>query len=237
MADKKIELSLKDIKKTYTMGEVKVPVLHGINLDIYSGELTVILGSSGTGKTTLLNIIGGIDRPTSGQYLFGTEDIANASDKKLTEFRRKNIGFVFQFYNLVPTLTSIENVQVSTEITKDPMEPLESLKLVGMDDKKDFFPSQMSGGQQQRISIARALAKKPALMLCDEPTGALDFKTGQQVLKTLNDLNKKLGTTIIIITHCAPLADMAHRVIHLGQGVVASSVYNEKRLPPEEIVW
>ena len=234
---KEVEISLKGITKTYVMGEVTVPVLHGIDLDIYKGELTVILGASGTGKTTLLNIIGGIDQPTSGNYLFSGKEIANASDKELTEFRRENIGFVFQFYNLVPTLTSKENVEVSTEISKDPLDPLEALKLVGMDSQKDFFPSQMSGGQQQRISIARALAKKPTLMLCDEPTGALDFKTGQQVLRTLNDLNEKLGTTIIIITHCVPLADMAHRVIHLGQGVVAKSKYNEKRLPPEEIIW
>ncbi|MCF7791145.1 MAG: ABC transporter ATP-binding protein [Victivallales bacterium] len=234
---KEVEISLRGITKTYIMGEVKVPVLHGIDLDIYKSELTVILGSSGTGKSTLLNIIGGIDTATSGQYFFRDKDISSASDKELTKFRRDNIGFVFQFYNLVPTLTSKENVEVSTEISKDPMDPLESLELVEMKEKKDFFPSQMSGGQQQRISIARALAKKPALMLCDEPTGALDFKTGQQVIKTLNDLNEKLGTTIIIITHCAPLADMAHRVIHLGRGVVLDSKYNKTRRPPEEIVW
>jgi putative ABC transport system ATP-binding protein len=234
---KEVEISLKGITKRYIMGEVEVPVLHGIDLDIYKGELTVILGASGTGKTTLLNIIGGIDLPTEGQYLFKNKNIATATDKELTEFRRTNIGFVFQFYNLVPSLTSKENIEVSTEISKNPMDPMEALTLVEMEKQKDFFPAQMSGGQQQRISIARALAKKPALMLCDEPTGALDCKTGQQILKTLVNLNKKLGTTIIIITHCVPLADMAHRVIRLGQGIIAESKYNEKRLPPEKIIW
>lgn len=236
-SSKEIEISLKGIKKTYTMGEVKVPVLHGIDLDIYKGELTVILGASGTGKTTLLNIIGGIDQATDGQYMFRDKNLANATDKELTEFRRNNIGFVFQFYNLVPTLTSIENIEVSTEITETPMDPLDALRLVEMEDKKDFFPSQMSGGQQQRISIARALAKKPALMLCDEPTGALDFNTGRQVLKTLNDLNSKLGTTIIIITHNVSLGKIAHRVIHLGQGIIAKQEYNKERLSPEKITW
>jgi putative ABC transport system ATP-binding protein len=236
-SSKKCEIRLKNIKKTYVMGEVKVPVLHGLDLEIYKGEITVILGASGSGKSTLLNIIGGIDKPTEGEVWFENSDIAKLNDRKLTDYRRNNIGFVFQFYNLVPTLTAKENLEVSTEIAKDFIAPAEALKLVDMEEQAEHFPSQMSGGQQQRISIARALAKKPALMLCDEPTGALDFKTGQLVLKTLIDLNKKLNTTIVIITHCAPLAGLAHRVVNLGSGIIDKSTYNEKQLNVEEIVW
>ncbi len=234
---KKCEIRLKNIKKTYVMGEIKVPVLHGIDLDIYKGEITVILGASGSGKTTLMNIIGGIENPTEGEVWFNEKDLAKSNDKQLTLYRRNSIGFVFQFYNLIPTLSSKENVEVSTQISSDPMNPIEALKLVDMEKQVDHFPSQMSGGQQQRISIARALAKKPALMLCDEPTGALDFKTGQLVLKTLVDLNQKLGTTIVIITHNASLTNLAHRIVHLGSGIIEKSVYNEKRLKAEEISW
>jgi putative ABC transport system ATP-binding protein len=219
------------------MGEVKVPVLHGIDLDIYRGELTVVLGASGSGKSTLLNMVGGIDRPTEGTIMFGGSDIALMKDRALTEYRRKSVGFVFQFYNLVPTLTAEENVQVSTEVADSPMDPKEALKLVELDDRADHFPSQLSGGQQQRVAIARALAKNPSLMLCDEPTGALDFKTGQLVLKTLAALNEKLGTTIVIITHCAPIAQLAHRVIRLGSGVIQSADYNDDRKKVEEVVW
>ena len=179
---KKCEIRLKNIKKTYVMGEVKVPVLHGIDLEIYKGEITVILGASGSGKTTLMNIIGGIEPPTEGEIWFGEKNLAKLNDKQLTLYRRNNIGFVFQFYNLIPTLSSKENVEVSTQISSNPMDPMEALKLVDMNERADHFPSQMSGGQQQRVSIARALAKKPTFLLCDEPTGALDFKTGQLVL-------------------------------------------------------
>jgi putative ABC transport system ATP-binding protein len=233
----KSEISLKNIKKTYVMGDVKVPVLHGVDLEIYQGEITIILGASGSGKSTLLNIMGGIENPTDGEIWFGGENLASYNDAQLTNYRRNNVGFVFQFYNLIPTLTAKENVEVSTEISTNPLEPLKALELVGMDDRADHFPSQMSGGQQQRVSIARALAKNPTLMLCDEPTGALDFKTGQLVLETLVDLNTKLGTTIVIITHCVPLADLAHRVIHLGSGLIGKTVVNEHRREVKEISW
>ncbi len=234
---KKCEIRLKNIKKTYTMGEVKVPVLHGIDLEIYKGEITVILGASGSGKTTLMNIIGGIENPTEGEIWFNEKDLAKSNDKQLTLFRRNNIGFVFQFYNLIPTLSSKENVEVSTQISSNPMDPIKALKVVDMEEKVDHFPSQMSGGQQQRVSIARALAKNPTFLLCDEPTGALDFKTGQLVLKTLINLNEKLGTTIVIITHNAGLANLAHRIVHLGSGIIEKSACNEKRLKAEEISW
>jgi putative ABC transport system ATP-binding protein len=236
-SSKKCEIKLKNIKKTYVMGEVKVPVLHGIDLEIYKGEITVILGASGSGKTTLMNIIGGIENPTEGEIWFDKKDLAKLKDKQLTQYRRNNIGFIFQFYNLIPTLSSKENVEVSTQISSNPMDPIEALKLVDMEEKIDHFPSQMSGGQQQRVSIARALAKNPTFLLCDEPTGALDFKTGQLVLETLVNLNKKLETTIVIITHNASLADLAHRVVHLGSGIIEKSAYNKKRLSVEEIVW
>lgn len=235
--DNTCEIKLEDVRKTYVMGEVEVPVLRGIDLEIRRGELTVVLGASGSGKSTLLNMIGGVDRPSSGRVLFDGDDVATYNDAKLTEYRRRNVGFVFQFYNLVPTLTARENVEVSTEIAADPMDPAKALELVDLGDRVDYFPAQMSGGQQQRVSIARALSKKPRLMLCDEPTGALDAKTGQFVLDTLIKLNDKLGTTIVIITHAQPIAKLAHRVIHLGSGVVDKTERNEKRLGVEEISW
>lgn len=236
-AERVREIQLVDIKKTFIMGEVEVPVLRGVNLEIFRGELTVVLGASGSGKSTLLNMIGGVDRPSSGQILFDNQDVATYNDKQLTRYRRDNIGFVFQFYNLVPTLTALENVEVSTEVADKPMDPEKALELVELADRKDYFPAQMSGGQQQRVSIARALAKAPRLMLCDEPTGALDVATGQLVLKTLLDLNSKLGTTIVIITHANQLAKLAHRVLHLRNGVVKETQVNEKRATIEEIEW
>lgn len=225
------------VKKTFRMGEVDVPVLRGVDMRIHAGELTVILGASGSGKSTLLNIIGGIDRPSEGSILFHGSDLSGMDDSELTEYRRRSIGFVFQFYNLVPTLTARENVAVSTEIADNPMDPLEALKLVGLDDHVDHFPSQLSGGQQQRVAIARAIAKNPALMLCDEPTGALDAQTGQLVLKTLSEMNKRLGATIVIITHASPIASMARRVIKIANGVAAETIINEKPLNPDEIEW
>ena len=233
----KTEIKLVGIYKTYQMGEVEVPVLRGIDCEIYKGQLTVILGSSGAGKSTLLNMIGGVDRPTKGEVWFGGKDIATLNDRDLTLYRRNSIGFVFQFYNLVPTLTAKENVEVSTEIAEDPMDPVEALQHVDLGDRIEHFPAQMSGGQQQRVAIARALAKKPRLMLCDEPTGALDAPTGQKVLTILNNLNKNLGTTIIVITHSSQIAQMAHRLIRIDSGTVVETRVNPKPLTPEEISW
>ncbi|MCP4181087.1 MAG: ABC transporter ATP-binding protein [bacterium] len=231
------EITIKDLKKTYVTGEIKTEILHGIDLQINKGEITVILGASGSGKTTLMNIIGGIDKPTEGTVEFQSKDLAKQNDKVLTEYRRKNIGFVFQFYNLISTLTAIENVEVAAEVSANPMSPSEALKQVDLFDKKDNFPSQLSGGQQQKVSIARALVKNPSLILCDEPTGALDFKTGQLVLKTLADLNQRLKTTIIIITHSTSVAKLAHKIIYLGSGVIDKIEENSNRLKPEEINW
>jgi len=232
-----VEIKLEDVSKTYVMGEVKVPVLKGLNLEIYKGQLTAILGDSGAGKSTLLNMIGGIDRPTSGRILFGDKDIAQLSDRALTIYRRKNVGFVFQFYNLVATLTALENVEVSTEIADDPMDPSHALDLVQLKDLVSHFPAQMSGGQQQRVAIARALAKQPSLMLCDEPTGALDQQTSVTVLNLLSDLNEKLNTTIVIITHNPNIAKMAHRVVRIGDGKIEKAYVNDHPLKAEEIPW
>ncbi len=231
-----VAVRCRQIHKTYQMGEVEVNVLRGIDLEILRGQLTVILGASGAGKTTLLNIIGGIEQPTSGEVWVDGKNLAAMTDRQLTEYRRRKIGFVFQFYNLVPTLTALENVQVSTQIAADPMNPAEALKLVDLADQTGHFPAQMSGGQQQRVSIARALAKRPAIMLCDEPTGALDAPTGRRVLGLLNQLNEQIGATIIIITHAAPIAAMGHRVLHLTmEGITARD--NKVRKKAEEITW
>ena len=224
------------LHRTYQMGEVAVKVLRGIDLDIRRGELTVIVGASGAGKSTLLNIIGGIDRPTSGEVWVDGENLTVMNDRQLTEYRRRKIGFVFQFYNLVPTLTAVENVQVSTQIASQPMDPAEALKLVDLGEQMHHFPAQLSGGQQQRVSIARALAKQPAIMLCDEPTGALDAHTGQRVLGLLSQLNEEVGATIVIITHAAPMAAMAHRVLHLTMEGITSRE-NKARKRAEEITW
>jgi putative ABC transport system ATP-binding protein len=224
------------LQKNYQMGEVEVKVLRGIDLEILRGQLTVIVGASGAGKSTLLNIIGGIDRPTSGEVWVDGENLAAMTDRQLTEYRRRKIGFVFQFYNLVPTLTAVENVQVSTQIASKPMDPSEAMKLVDLAEQMHHFPAQLSGGQQQRVSIARALAKQPAIMLCDEPTGALDAHTGQLVLGLLSRLNEEVGATIVIITHAAPMADMAHRVLHLTMEGITSHE-NKVRKRAEEITW
>ncbi len=232
-----IELTIKELFKTYTMGEVKVPVLRGIDTEINHGELTVILGASGSGKSTLLNMIGGIDRPTSGQIIFGDRDIADLTDKQLTQYRRLNIGFVFQFYNLVPTLTATENVQVSTEVCDNPMDPAEALEMVGLGDRLGHFPAQLSGGQQQRVAIARALAKKPRLMLCDEPTGALDHETSIIVLNLLQKLNRDMGTTIVMITHARSISQIANRIIEISDGVVAKVQNNPKPKKAEDLDW
>ncbi|WP_295390065.1 ABC transporter ATP-binding protein [uncultured Thiodictyon sp.] len=224
------------IHKTYHTGEVETPVLRGIDLEIMPGEVTVILGASGAGKTTLLNIIGGIDRPTTGEIWCGGENLAGFDDRRLTEHRRRNVGFVFQFYNLVPTLTALENVQTATEIADRPMDPAEALALVDLSDRRDHFPAQLSGGQQQRVAIARALAKRPLVVFCDEPTGALDATTGRHVLDLLLRINEQTGATIVIVTHAAPVAGLAHAVLRLElDGIHASR--NAKRLGAEDISW
>lgn len=233
----KAEIQLVNVKKVFQMGEVKVPVLHNIHLDIYKGQITVILGASGSGKSTLLNLIGGVDRPTQGEIWFDEKDITTFNNSELTNYRKEHIGFVFQFYNLIPTLTAQENVEVSTEIISNTMESKEALDLVDLSDKINHFPSQMSGGQQQRVAIARAIAKKPRLMLCDEPTGALDLKTGQVILKLLEKLNSELKTTIVLITHAEQIAQMAHRIVRLGSGDISEIIENKNRLQAEEISW
>ena len=237
MTDNPTELVLNNLYKTYVMGEVEVPVLRGIDTEIYKGELTVILGASGSGKSTLLNMIGGIDRPSSGRIMFGDRDIATLNDKQLTQYRRTSIGFVFQFYNLVPTLTAVENVQVSTEICDNPMDPEDALEKVGLGDRLNHFPAQLSGGQQQRVAIARALAKNPRLMLCDEPTGALDHSTSIIVLNLLQKLNQDLGTTIVMITHAPPISQIANRIIEIEDGVVKQAKVNSNPEKAEGINW
>jgi putative ABC transport system ATP-binding protein len=230
-------LRLVDVSKTYVMGEVKVPVLHDVNMAVPRGDVLVIVGPSGSGKSTLLNLIGGLDTPTSGSVFFNDRDIAKSSERELTAYRRENVGFVFQFYNLVPTLTAEENVTVTTELCRDPVKPAEALRLVGLEQRADHFPAQLSGGEQQRTAIARAVAKRPQLLLCDEPTGALDLDTGRKVLKAIANLNTELGMTVIIITHNSAIAGMAHHTVRLGSGTIAESQTNEHPIDPLEIVW
>lgn len=225
-----------DVHKSYHSGAVETPVLRGIDLEIIQGELTVILGASGAGKSTLLNLIGGIDRPSRGEVWFGEHDLATLDDRALTEHRRRHVGFVFQFYNLVPTLTALENVETATQIADDPMDPAEALRLVGLDDRQDHFPAQLSGGQQQRVSIARALAKQPSVVFCDEPTGALDAATGRLVLDLITRLNAETGATIVIVTHAAPVAELAHAVLHLTMDGISAS-RNAQRKGAAEISW
>jgi putative ABC transport system ATP-binding protein len=230
-------LQLREVHKTYHMGDVAVPVLHEVNLDICSGEITVIVGPSGSGKSTLLNLVGGIDRPSSGRVVFRGRDIASYSERQLTEYRRERIGFVFQFYNLVATLTAYENVLVSTEIVRGAMPAVEALEMVDLGHRLDHFPSQLSGGEQQRVAIARAVAKRPDLLLCDEPTGALDLETGRKVLRALVDLNRAVRMTILIITHNVAIAGIAHRLLRLGSGTIAEDVANTAVIEPEEVAW
>ena len=230
-------LSIHGISKTYQMGEVQVEALRGVDLVLGAGELVVLLGPSGSGKSTLLNIIGGLDVPTSGRICYGDQDLTAADERGLTAYRRNHVGFVFQFYNLVPTLTALENVALVTDISKHPFAPIEALDLVGMGTRRDHFPSQLSGGEQQRVAIARAIAKRPDVLLCDEPTGALDVKTGKVVLSAIAGVNQKLGTTTVLITHNAIIAAMADRVLQLGDGRIVSDQRNARRAPPEGLVW
>jgi putative ABC transport system ATP-binding protein len=219
------------------MGEVAVHALRGINLELYAGELVVLLGPSGSGKSTLLNILGGLDTVTGGEVYYIDHNLSRATDRELTEFRRDHVGFVFQFYNLIPSLTARENVAVVTEISRHPMTPEHALALVNLSDRLDHFPAQLSGGEQQRVAIARAIAKNPDVLLCDEPTGALDSATGIVVLEALARVNRELGTTTALITHNAAIAQMADRVIYLADGRISEVRVNPRRLAPRELSW
>jgi len=225
------------LTKHYQMGEVNVMALRGVDVDLYAGELVVLLGASGSGKSTLLNILGGLDTPTAGEIVYRAHDLTDADEDELTIYRRHHVGFVFQFYNLVPSLTARENVALVTELADDPMDPAEALRLVGLGERLDHFPAQLSGGEQQRVAVARAVAKRPDVLLCDEPTGALDFQTGVIVLGVLERVNRELGTTTAIITHNAPIAAMAERVITLADGLIAATTQPARRARAEELRW
>jgi len=227
----------RDLVKTYRMGEVDVHALQGVDLDLFSGEFVVILGPSGSGKSTLLNILGGLDAPTSGTVRFRDHDLVAASEGELTRYRREHVGFVFQFYNLIPSLTARENIALVTEIAETPLSPEEALRRVGLADRFDHFPSQMSGGEQQRVAIARALAKRPDVLLCDEPTGALDAETGIVVLEALDTINREMGTTTAVITHNASIARMAHRVLRMRSGRIVDVERNAVRASPRDLEW
>lgn len=219
------------------MGEVQVHALRGIDLELYAGELVVLLGASGSGKSTLLNILGGLDTASAGNVSYCGRDLTHASEHELTDYRRHHVGFVFQFYNLVPSLTARENVAIVTEIARNPMRPEEALAQVGLTDRLDHFPAQLSGGEQQRVAIARAISKRPQVLLCDEPTGALDSATGVIVLEALAQVNRELGTTTALITHNAGIAAMADRVVQLTDGSISAIHSNDKPLQPAEISW
>jgi putative ABC transport system ATP-binding protein len=225
------------LTKVYRMGEVEVHALRGVDLDLYQGEFVVLLGPSGSGKSTLLNILGGLDVPSAGTVHYRDHDLSAADESALTAYRRDHVGFVFQFYNLIPSLTARENVALVTEIAREPMTPEAALELVGLTDRQDHFPAQLSGGQQQRVAIARAIAKRPDVLLCDEPTGALDITTGVLVLEAIERVNRELGTTTAVITHNAAIAQMADRVIHIADGRIARIDVNTKKLSPGELEW
>jgi putative ABC transport system ATP-binding protein len=232
-----VVLSARDLTKVYQMGEVEVHALRGVDIDLHSEEFLVLLGASGSGKSTLLNILGGLDTATSGTVTYRGQSLTHADDEELTEYRRAHVGFVFQFYNLIPSLTAEENVRLVADIAEDPMEPDAALELVGLGPRKDHFPSQLSGGEQQRVAIARAVCKQPDVLLCDEPTGALDFRTGILVLETLERVNRELGTTTAVITHNVPIAQMANTVVELVDGKVSRVQHNESRIDPNELRW
>lgn len=230
-------LSATDLTKVYQMGQVEVQALRGVSFQLNRGEFLVLLGASGSGKSTMLNIVGGLDTPTAGRVFFEDWELSQASDDELTEYRRRHVGFIFQFYNLIPSLTALENVALVTEIAPHPMAPKDALDLVGLTERAHHFPSQLSGGEQQRVAIARAIAKRPNLLLCDEPTGALDYKTGVAVLEVLDRINRELGAATVVITHNAPVAHMAHRVLHLADGLIVQEEVNEVRQHPRELKW
>jgi putative ABC transport system ATP-binding protein len=230
-------LRARGLDKVYRMGEVEVHALHNVDLDLYRGEMFVLLGPSGSGKSTLLNILGGLDVPTRGSVHFFDHDLTAADERELTRFRREHVGFVFQFYNLIPSLTALENVALVTEIADHPLDPTAALGLVGLEGRLDHFPAQLSGGEQQRVAIARAVAKRPDVLLCDEPTGALDLETGKLVLAVLDRVNRELGATVAVITHNAAIARLADRVVHMRSGAIASVAANERRAAIDEIEW
>ncbi len=229
--------SARNLGKTYVMGEVEVHALRGVDLDIYEGEFVVLLGPSGSGKSTLLNILGGLDVASAGEATWREHKLVGASEAELTRYRREHVGFVFQFYNLIPSLTVLENVALVTEIAAHPLDPREAIALVGLEHRMNHFPSQLSGGEQQRVAVARAIVKSPEVLLCDEPTGALDYETGKVVLAALARVNERLGTTTVIITHNAAIAGMADRVLHMVDGRIASVEVNVRRRAPSELSW
>ena len=230
-------ITVNNLRKQYVVGEVTIPVLKGINFSLYEGELVVILGPSGSGKSTMMNLLGGLDSPTEGEIIFNNKNIGEASDKELTKYRSNAIGFVFQFYNLLQNLTAKENIDLAATLSNDPIDTDELLEKIGMADHAGHFPAQMSGGQQQRVAIARAIAKNPSLLLCDEPTGALDSSTGVQVIRLLMDFNRTFGKTIVIITHNAVIADIADRVFYVRDGQIEKIEVNENPIKPEEVTW
>lgn len=234
---KKAIFRISNLSKVYRSGEVSVRALNDVTLDLIEGDMTVLLGPSGSGKSTFLNIVGGLDRATSGQVFFRDQELTACSERQLTKYRRDHVGFVFQFYNLIPSLTARENVHLVTEIAKNPMSAEEALELVGLQNRADHFPAQLSGGEQQRVAIARAIAKQPEVLLCDEPTGALDSKTGVLVLEALKRVNESLGTTTALITHNVGIQNIAHRVISFIDGRVSEEHRNETRISPAEVVW
>jgi putative ABC transport system ATP-binding protein len=232
-----LAIEARGLEKTYAMGEVTVRALRGVDFALRRGELVVLLGPSGSGKSTLLNILGGLDAPTAGSLFYGSQDLSHPSEEELTRYRRQHIGFIFQFYNLIPSLTARENVAIVADIAERAMPPDEALAMVGLSPRGDHYPSQMSGGEQQRVAIARAVVKRPDILLCDEPTGALDATTGRLVLEVLDRVNRELGTSTAIVTHNAPIALMADRVVNLADGRIASERPNPARKSPSEVSW
>ena len=230
-------VEFQNVSKVYQSGDVRIDALKDVGFTIEKSEICVIVGQSGAGKTTLLNILGGMDKLTSGRILLDGKDISGFNKRQMATYRRRDIGFVFQFYNLIPNLTALENVEIASQLSKDPMNPTEVLDKVGLTDRADNFPAQLSGGEQQRVSIARALAKNPKLLLCDEPTGALDYETGKQILQILQDCSRQRGMTVIIITHNSALTAMADRVIRVRSGRISSVTVNENAVPISEIEW
>jgi putative ABC transport system ATP-binding protein len=235
--DRGVLMRLEDVQRSFQMGEIQVDALKDVSMDILEGELLALVGPSGSGKTTILNLVGGLDSPSRGKVVYRGRDLSLADSRQLTQYRREEVGFVFQFYNLVPNLTARENIMVSTDISQRPRDVDEVLDLVGLTDRAGHFPSQLSGGEQQRVAIARAVAKNPELLLCDEPTGALDFVTGKRVLRLLVDLNRQLGKTVVVITHNSALAAVADRVVHLRSGEITEIDTNTSPIAPEEVIW